>query len=237
MRCPKGTAARVRSWRRDILLGRVSFQVPFCAQSALAGAGADSRQQAAYSRRRQQTAGSRQQVAGSSSSSSSRQPQPAASSQQQLQNHRRRQRCGRGQRRGRRDAGEWVGNVIAPARAACLSASFARARRCPSGTALVLPFKNMLLFTSPSYHFEVLESKASISARAIVWGQNGNTFNLKFIGGQPPPKRNALWVGLYFGEFWGFGQCVRCTVVSVCSCKSRCESVLKLRPPGGTKND
>jgi hypothetical protein len=112
------------------------------------------------------------------------------------------------------------------AQAKCLSASFARARRCPSGTALVLPFRNMLLFTSPSYHFKVLESKASISARAIVWGQNGNTFNLKFIGGQPPPKRNALWLELYF-----------CELCVVLLCKLCCESVLKIRPPGGTKND
>ena len=65
MRCPKGTAARVRSWRRDIVLARIFIQMPFRAGPALAGAGA-------------KTARSRQRIAGAGSQAAR---QPAANSQ------------------------------------------------------------------------------------------------------------------------------------------------------------
>ena len=200
----------------------------------------DGTQQAAHSRRRQP---------GSQAASSQ---QPAS----QLQNHRRRHRCGREQRRGRRDAGEWVKNEIAPARAQCLSASFARARRCPSGTALVLLLQTCCSSPRPSYHFKVLERKGSASARANVLRQNGDTFNYKFIGGQPPPKRNALWVKLYFCvTCWGlvsafgvpsspYARANR--VMNQVSAESANnlrfaapstpKSGSKTRPPGGTEN-
>jgi len=85
----------------------------------------------------------------------------------------------------------------------------------PFGHRIGAPFTNMLLFTSPSYHFKVLERKGSASARANVLRQNGDTFNYQFIGGQPPPKRNALWVKLYFCDLCVVFQCKLCPGIGI----------------------
>ena len=198
MRCPKGTAARVRSWRRDIVRARAQFHfsptrqrlvvrvaVPrphlclrlwFC--SWLAGCWLLAACLAAWLL----AAGCGWRLLPAVccllSAACCLLPAPAM-------------RC-------------LLRAVFAPApasagparngiwmkmRASTMSLRQLRTRAAvPFGHRIGAPFTNMLLFTSPSYHFKVLERKGSASARANVLRQNGDTFNYKFIGGQPPPK-------------------------------------------------